>query len=387
MQRFLNPYRPGPGTRPAVLVGRDRLIDDFAVILRRAIDRRPGKGCMTLGLRGTGKTVLVNRFLEVASDEGVPTAFVEASESGSFRSQMATRLRSALLGLESGHVRRMVTRALGALKSFALHLPNGSSVSVGVEPLLGLADSGELTEDLTDLFVATGEAAVECQTGFVVAVDEAQYLRPPQLGALIAAVHRTTQLDLPVVLVLTGLPQLRGLVGRARSYSERMFTIAELGPLSSEETLDALTIPAEDQGVSFDTSATESIFEHSHGYAYFVQEWGYHTWNAAPMKHITIDDVRAAHEDVLETLDRDFFRVRFDRLTPKEREYLRAMAHLGPGPHRSGDIASHLGIKVQSAAPRRSNLIAKGMIYGPAHGDTAFTVPLFDGFLKRLMPG
>ncbi len=385
MDRLENPYRPGAGTAPAALVGRDALIDEFGVTLRRAVGGQPGKSCMPLGLRGVGKTVLLNRFSQIASNEGVRTAFIEATDSGSFASQLAVRLRRVLLELATSPVKRAVTRALGALRAFSLQLPDGTSISVGVEATQGLADSGLLDEDLADLLVATGEAAADCGTGLVLAIDEAQYLTEQEMGAVIGAIHRTSQLDLPVVAVATGLPQLRGLAGRARTYTERLFTFPEIDVLNRADARAALTIPAADRSVAFTPEAIEAIVDSSRGYPYFVQEWGFHAWNAAPASPITLDDVRATNPMVIETLDRDFFRVRFDRLTPKERQYLRAMADLGPGPHRSGDIAAALKVQVTSVAPRRSGLIAKGMLYSPAHGDTAFTVPLFDEFLKRAM--
>ncbi|WP_419842688.1 hypothetical protein [Candidatus Poriferisodalis sp.] len=220
----------------------------------------------------------------------------------------------------------------------------------------------------------------------MLAIDEAQYLAEQEMGAVIGAIHRTTQLDLPVLLVATGLPQLRGLAVGARTYTERLFTFPDIDVLSSDDARAALMMPAAEQGVEFSGEAAEAIVEASRGYPYFIQEWGHHAWNAAPATPITLDDVRATTATVMARLDRDFFRVRFDRLTPKERQYLRAMASLGPGPHRSGDIASALGVRVTSVAPRRSQLIAKGMVFSPAHGDTAFTVPLFDEFLKRAMP-
>lgn len=386
MDRLANPYRPGAGTQPAALVGRDVTIDDFGVALRRTLDRRPGKSCMLLGLRGTGKTVLLNRFMEIAGHEGAMTAFLEASDSGSFGHLLAIRLRRVLLQLADGPVRRAAARALGALRSFALHLPDGSAISVGVEPTPGLADSGVLSEDLADLLVAAGEAAADAGSGIVLAVDEAQYLPVDELAATIGAIHRTTQLNLPVVLVAAGLPQLRALAGQARTYTERLFAFPEVGALTPDQARDALTLPADAHQVRFEPEAIESIVVESQGYPYFVQEWGYHAWNAAPGSRIGRDDVNAARRSVADTLDRDFFRVRFDRLTPKERAYLRAMAELGPGPHRSGDIAAALGVRVQSVAPRRSALITKGMVYSPAHGDTAFTVPLFDEFLRRAIP-
>ena len=298
---------------------------------------------------------------------------------------MAVRLRRILLEWNSG-VRRAVTTALGVLKSFTLRLPEGASISIGVDPLVGRADSGLLADDLTDLLVAAGEAAATCGAGLLVVVDEVQYLSADELAALVTAIHRTTQLGLPVILTGAGLPQLPGLVGAARSCAERLFEFPAVNSLPPPEAADAIVVPARDRGAELTPAAVDLIVAESGGYPYFLQEWGHHVWNAAPASPITDDDVRSARVGVIETLDRDFFRVRFDRLTPKEKDYLRAMAVLGPGRHRSGEIAAELGVRVESVAPRRSGLIAKGMIYSPAHGDTAFTVPLFDQFLLRALP-
>ena len=386
MDEFSNPYRPGAGTTPPALLGRDELIKRFTTAAQRAKAERPGKSVMAVGLRGVGKTVLLNRFSEIAAGEGFDVAFIEATDSGDFATVLAVRLRKILLELDRGAVSRAVVRALRVLKSFTLQLPDGSTIHIDPEPLLGEADSGRLTDDLTDVLVATGEASRDRGRGLLVAVDEVQYLSEEELGALIVAVHRTTQLNLPVVVVGAGLPQLPGLAGEARSYSERLFTFPEIGSLTDEHARGAIEIPANAAGVRLEPAAVERIVRASHGYPYFLQEWGYHVWNHALSSPIPAADVDAVHALVMAALDRDFFRVRLDRLTPKEREYLRAMADLGPGPHRSGDIAAELGVRVESVGPRRAGLIRKGMIYSPAHGDTAFTVPLFDEFLKRAMP-
>ena len=385
MDRLQNPYQPGAGTRPPALIGRDELIDGFGVTLRRTLTGRSGKSCMLVGLRGVGKTVLLNRFAEIAEAEGVKVGFIEAPENGDFRTLLAVRLRRILLEW-NGRVSRAVTTALGVLKSFTLKLPGGASIAIGVDSLAGRADSGLLAEDLTDLLVAAGEAAGACDSGLMVAVDEVQYLSGDELAGLVTAIHRTTQLGLPVLLTGAGLPQLPALVGAARSYAERLFEFPPVSSLPPEEAAAAIAVPANELGVELTSAAVDRVVTESGGYPYFLQEWGYHVWNAAPANPITDDDVNAARSSVIDTLDRDFFRVRFDRLTPKEKDYLRAMAVLGPGRHRSGDIAAALGVKVESVAPRRSGLIAKGMIYSPAHGDTAFTVPLFDQFLLRAMP-
>ena len=388
MDRFANPYRPGAGTPPPALIGRDDLIEGFEFTLRRAIDNRPGKSYMAVGLRGAGKTVLLNRFVGIGTELGMQVGFIEAPESGDFRSLLSIRLRKILLELQSRPVRdaarRLITRALSVLKSFTLHLPGGVSLSLGVDPLVGHADSGQLAEDLTDVMVAVGEAASGCESGMVLAVDEVQYLSKEELAALVTAIHRTTQLDLPIVLVGAGLPQLPGLVGEAKSYAERLFEFPAVGSLSRRDAAEAIMLPAEELGVEFEPAALDRIVEESRGYPYFLQEWGFHVWNGSPARPITDEDVRSVRPVVIAALDDNFFRVRMDRVTPKEREYLRAMAELGPGPHRSGDIAAQLGVKTESVAPRRANLISKGMIYSPAHGDTAFTVPLFDDFLRRV---
>jgi hypothetical protein len=383
---FTNPFRPGAGAPPPALVGRDGLIGQFSLTLRRAVVGRPGKSVMPIGLRGVGKTVLLNRFEAIARKEGLKVVFIEAPESGDFRRLLAARLRAILVDLDRGPVSKVVQRALGTLKAFTYNLPDGTSVSIDVDPLTGSADSGVLSEDVTDLLVATGEAARDRGSGVVFAVDEVQYLSAEELAAMITAIHRTVQLNLPVVLVGAGLPQLPGLAGDAKSYAERLFEFPRIGSLSKADAEAVLVLPAEEQGVAFEPKALAELLDHTQGYPYFLQEWGYHVWNAAERSPIRAADVRRVAAQVQQHLDDNFFLVRMDRLTPAEKKYLRAMAELGAGPHRSGDIAAQLGVKVESVAPRRSGLIQKGMIYSPAHGDTAFTVPLFDEFLRRAVP-
>ena len=266
---------------------------------------------MLVGLRGVGKTVLLNRFAEIAGAEGVKVGFMEATENGDFRTLLAVRLRGILLEWNS-RVRRAVTRALGVLKSFTLKLPAGASISIGVDPLAGRADSGLLAEDLTDVLVAAGEAAAACDSALMVAVDEVQYLSTNELAALVTAIHRTTQLGLPVILTGAGLPQLPALVGAAKSYAERLFEFPVVSSLPPAEAAAAIVVPAREFGVEFTSPAVDRVVAESGGYPYFLQEWGYHVWNAAPSSPIADDDVRAARSSVIGTLDRDFFRVRFD---------------------------------------------------------------------------
>jgi AAA ATPase-like protein len=389
MDPVANPYSPGAGTPPPALVGRDALIASFRVTVQRAMRGRPGQSVMPIGLRGVGKTVLLNRFVETASALGAQAVLIEAPEDGNLRQLLAKEARRVLLHLDrAGAVSQAVKRALRVFKSFSIKLsPDGTfSAEIDIDPEIGIADSGILADDVTDLFSALGEAARDRGVALVIAIDEVQYLSADELGALITAVHRTTQLQLPVVLVGAGLPQLPGLAGNARSYAERLFTFPEIGPLSAPEARFAITRPAEAQGVTVDPDAADAIIANTHGYPYFLQEWAYEAWNLAEGKTIRAADVTRAAPLVNNKLDGNFFRVRFDRLTPTEKKYLRVMAKLGPGPHRSGEIAREYGARVESVGPLRSGLIKKGMIYSPSHGDTAFTVPLFDEFLKRAMP-
>jgi hypothetical protein len=383
MDEFENPFSPGAGTPPPAFVGRDSLIAGYRIALRRTKSGRPGKSIMPIGLRGVGKTVLLNRFHEMAQEHELAAAFIEAPETGDFKSILAARLRTILLELDKGPVSRAVKRALGVLRSFTLNLPDGTSISLNVDAIEGTADSGVLADDLTDLLVAVGLATKDRGRGLLLAIDEVQYLTSDELGALISAIHRTVQLSLPVILVGAGLPQLPGLAGNAKSYAERLFDFPEIGSLEPDDARAVLAMPARAQGVEFEPAALDALLDFTKGYPYFLQEWGYHVWNAAPQSPITLDDVALAAPDVQRQLDENFFRVRVDRLTPGEKDYLVAMADLGAGPHRSGDIALRLGVKVESVAPRRSGLIKKGMLYSPAHGDTAFTVPMFDEFLRR----
>ncbi len=384
MDELENPFRPGAGSPPPALVGRDGLLARFEVTVGRALGGRPGQSVMPIGLRGVGKTVLLNRFVDLAEAKGMQVGYVEAPETGDIATLLARRLRKILIALDTAGKRsRAVGRALGVLRSFTYTLPDGSSISLGVDPLTGSADSGDLSEDLTDLLVACGEAARDRETGIVLAIDEVQYLTAAELAAVIAAIHRTVQLNLPIVLVGAGLPQLPGLTGSAKSYAERLFRFPHVGSLGDDEARDVLRLPVLDAGVKYTRQALDLLIRHTHGYPYFLQEWGYEVWNVTQASPIDVDAVNRAEPLVRNKLDENFFLVRMDRLTPAEKLYLKAMADLGAGPHRSGDIAGQLGVRVETVAPRRSGLISKGMIYSPAHGDTAFTVPLFDEFLRR----
>lgn len=391
MDPVSNPFAPGAGSPPPELAGRDVLIDSATVAIERLLRGRPAKSQMLIGLRGVGKTVLLDRLVEIAERRGVVAIRVEAPEGRSLPALLAPQLRLALLRISRGdRAKDRAVRALRALAGFAgaLKVKYGDiEVGVDYEPEPGLADNGDLDHDLSALFEVAGEAAKEEGTALILFVDELQYVAEDQLAALIMALHRCAQRSLPVAMFGAGLPQLPGQLGRAKSYAERLFEFPVVGPLDPAAAADAIRKPIAAESTRIDDAAVARIVEVTQGYPYFLQEWGQQTWNVADGSPITADDVERATPLAVATLDESFFRVRFDRLSPAERRYLRAMAALGPGPHRSGDIADALGRKVTSLAPMRASLIAKGMIWSPEHGDTAFTVPLFDEFMRRVMPG
>jgi len=391
MDPVRNPYAPGAGTPPPELAGRDDLRETIRIALERVRLGNPTKSVLMVGLRGVGKTVLLDRMREDAEGVGIQTLRVEAPETRSLPAMLAPQLRQALLRLSRNEqAKELAQRALKGLAGFAKALKvkyDDIEVGFDFEPEPGLADNGDLEQDLQALLEAAGAAAKKAGTALAMFVDELQYVEEEQLAALITALHRTAQRRLPVVLVGAGLPQLRGRMGRAKSYAERLFDFPEIGPLSPEAAKLAIAKPAKDQGVEVTPDALNRIVEETHGYPYFVQEWGKHTWDTADASPITRADVENASTAAVAALDESFFRVRFDRLTPAEKRYLRAMAELGAGPHRSGDIAEKLGREVTALGPMRNQLISKGMIWSPHHGDTAFTVPLFDEFMHRIMPG
>ena len=384
-----NPYAPGAGTFPPELAGRDEIIERAAIALDRFRDGRAARSLLLVGLRGVGKTVLLTRIAQQSEARGFVVLSVEAPEKRSLPALLIPPLRTALLKLDrvaaTGDMAKKALRVLGGFVN-AMKLKY-QDIEFGVElgSESGVADSGDLEHDLIELFTEIGRAAREKETAIVLFIDELQYVEEEQFASLITALHKCAQYQLPVALIGAGLPQLVGRAGRAKSYAERLFEYPEIGPLSDAEAKKALVAPAERENVKFDDGALAEILAQTKAYPYFLQEWGKHSWACADASPITREDAVAATDLAISELDDSFFRVRFDRLTPAEKRYLRAMAQLGAGPHKSGDIAQLLNKKVQAVAPTRATLISKGMIYSPAHGDNSFTVPLFDGYMKRVM--
>ena len=390
MDQLKNPFSPGAGTPPPELAGRDDLLGEARIALERIKAGKYAQSMTLVGLRGVGKTVLLNKIREMATEIGYSVVMIEATESRNLPELILPSLRQTLFKLDAmADVSERVKRGLRVFRSFISRFTvkvKDIEFGLNIDPEKGTADSGDLETDLPELLIAIGDAAKDRNTALAIIIDEMQYLSEKEISALVMSIHLISQRQLPVVLIGAGLPQLIGLAGSSKSYAERLFRYYDIGPLSEPEAIKALQIPVLAQGVRFTDEALRELVRITCGYPYFLQEWGYSVWNVATDSPITIEDVKNATALVTKKLDEGFFRVRFDRLTQKEKEYMRAMADLGEGPHRSGDVANRLGVKVQSVAPVRSGLIRKGMIYSPAHGDTAFTVPLFNEFMLRTMP-
>lgn len=390
MDRISNPFCPGAGSPPPELAGRDALLEQANVLLSRVAKGKSEKSFLLTGLRGVGKTVLLNEIERLALTHKYRTVFVEAHDGKSLPALLAPHLRTLLFNLDRlAGVGNKAKQALGVLKSFvsAVHLKVGEiELGLDLEPTSGQADSGDLEVDLPTLFVAVAEAAQERKVAVAIFIDEIQYLAKSELSALIMAMHKMQQRQLPLILIGAGLSVLPSLAGNSKSYAERLFDFPLMTALSEEDAAKALQEPVQSEKVSFSSEAVKEIYRLTLGYPYFIQEWGYQAWNYAVKSPIDLKAVHKASEVVMSRLDENFFRVRFDRLTPKEKIYLRAMAELGEGPYRSGQIAKLLNENTTALATTRANLINKGMVYSTAHGEMAFTVPLFDQFMRRVIP-
>lgn len=385
MNPLTNPFAPGAGSRPPELAGRDTIIQDAQTAIQRALLGKSSRSQVLLGLRGVGKTVLLSKIEDMAESAGHVTSSIEAPEGKPLSELLVPKINQALRKFSAAeNAKAKVHQALGALRSFAsgFNIAYGD-LSISVDPEAGVADSGDLETDLPELFVRVGEAAKAAGKAWTLLIDEVQYLRATDLAALIVALHKISQKGLPVLFFGAGLPQVAALSGDAKSYAERLFHYPAVGALMSDDAKTAVRQPVENEGQSIAEDALLEIFLRTQGYPYFLQEWGYQCWAIAAGPEINLADATVAAIQATKRLDDGFFKVRFDRLTPKEREYVIAMAKLGAGPYRSSDVASALNETIQSLGPRRSQIISKGMIYSPSHGDIAFTVPMFNEYLMR----
>jgi hypothetical protein len=378
-----NPFAPGAGTPPPELAGRSGILQDAEVAIARA-RKGMGRSLLLLGLRGVGKTVLLNRMGEHAKQAGAFALMLEAPEGRRLAEMLVPELRRSLLALSSSQqALALAQRGLAVLRGFAgaFKVKHGDvEVSVAAP---GIADSGNLEHDLPEMLEAVVQAAQADQRALVLIIDEVQYLNSEDLSALIVATHKLGQRALPFLVIGAGLPLLAGLAGNAKSYAERLFDFPEVGPLTEGAAAEALQAPLAKARIEISREALDHVVRTTGGYPFFLQEWGYQAWNAASASPITLQDVVLAGRAAIDRLDAGFFKVRRDRLTPKELEYLNAMATLSPGPHKSSDVSSSLGKSVTATGPVRDGLIKKGMIYSPQHGLISFTVPLFDEYLRR----
>lgn len=385
MDAVRNPFAPGAGNQPPELAGRDPILSDADVALQRVLLGRHSKSQILLGLRGVGKTVLLRKMETMAEAHGYQTSFIEAPENRSLVELIYPKVHQILRKLSVMESAKALSHdAMKTLRSFAsVFKISAGDISIAVDPEIGSADSGILEYDLSDLFVRVGEAAKAANQGWALFIDEVQYLSVEELSALIVAIHHTNQKNLPIIFFGAGLPQVASLSGDAKSYAERLFDYPPVGALDNESAIAAIEQPIleEEEGITGD--ALKRVVEKTKGYPFFLQEWGFQVWNMAQQSPITAEDVERATPKALSRLDDSFFRVRFERLTPKEREYVCAMAQLGHGPYRSADVAEIIGESVQTLGPRRAQIINKGMIYSPSHGDIAFTVPMFEDYLMR----
>ena len=388
MDPVRNPYSPGAGTRPPALVGRDREIEAMDTALQRLLAGRDGRSQLLTGLRGVGKTVLLNEFEQLALARGFFHEHIEVSEDAALPGALAGAFRRILLSMDARRrIGERARRALGVLKAFSLRLPDGPELNIDVEAIPGPADSGNLPDDLAGLFVELGQVARDHDTGVLVTLDEVQYLPLDILSALVVGLHRSAQLRLPITVAGAGLPTLASLTGVAKSYAERMFTFPIIGSLWPDQATEALDTPARDEGVVWEDAALARVLEVSKCYPYFLQAFGKEAWDAADgPDRITVEEVERSLPVAIAELDDGFFRVRLGRANDSERSYLRAMAELGPGPVRSSEVAKLLGKTTNALAPTRDTLIKRALCFSPRWGEIDYTVPMFGEFMKRWMP-
>ncbi len=388
MDPLANPYSMSAGNPPKALTGREAQTEQFRTLLGRLGRGMSEPSMIVFGLRGVGKTVLLLEFESIADALGWTSPDpIEIRSDTDFRAELADAAYQALLRLDR---RRALGERLksftGLLSGFKVGASTEGSVEFSFDPSAVAGASGNLERDLTSLFVELGETARQHDTGVVFLIDEMQFLGREEIEAMAAAMHRMSQKQLPIALAGAGLPQLPSLIVDAKSYAERLFSYPELGPLSVEAARQALVEPAAAEGVSYAKDALARIVELSGCYAAFVQAYGKEAWNMAPRSPIEFADVQAAEHVVQNKLDDEFFHVRFEKATPAERRYMAAMADLGDGPYRTGEVAKRLGIGVSSTSVHRDALIKKGLIYSPDHGEVDFTVPRFSPFMRRRYP-
>lgn len=390
MDPHTNPYTPGAGARPPRLVGRDAEVRDFSVAFKRLGGGQPARSFVLDGLRGVGKTVLLNEADALAREHGwVSSGVLECNEDDDLPLLMARLSHRALRRLSAGRrVGAGLKRALGVLRAFTFAMDEQGAwrFNIDVKAVTGVADSGDPATDIVELLAEVGVAAAEHGSGAVFLLDELQFLGRRSLATLATAMHGVSQQNTPVLLVAAGLPQLPLMLKNAKPYTERLFDYRTIGGLSRATAATALTVPAQRARATFDQDALDLILDRAEGYPYFLQQWGETVWREAEGPAIKLLDAEAADELVNDELDRRFFRDRYEKATEAERIYLAAMADLGDGRHSSGEISAHLGMAAKELSVRRAGLIDKGLIFNPAGTHLDFTVPQFAAYLRRVHP-
>ncbi|HEV7938437.1 MAG TPA: ATP-binding protein [Solirubrobacteraceae bacterium] len=381
-----NPYTPDSGVRPQALSGRDTELAHLSSVVAQLAAGGTERHVLITGLRGVGKTVLLNEFETMCQEAGWPGETKEVGRATSIATLVGRTTRKALLQMSAKkRAGDMLRRALGALKAFEV-ATGELSFKLDVAAAVGVADSGDLTEDMRDLFVAVGEAAQESGLGFALILDEIQNLSRSDYEALIMALHRAKQRRLPVAFVGAGLPLIPSLTVEAKSYAERMFVYPSIGELSDEPAREALILPAKQQGVLWAEDAVNEVLAYTEGYPYFIQEYGRRAWALKAGNSITLQDTKNAKVLVEADLDESFFEGRIGRLTHAETAYVSAMAELGDGPQAGAAVAELLGRKPTSLSPVRDDLMRSAVIYAPRRGLVDFTVPHCSAFIRRHYP-
>ncbi|MFC4102929.1 AAA family ATPase [Paenibacillus xanthanilyticus] len=384
MDPISNPYTPGAGIKPVTLAGRDGELKKAEILLKRVKAGLQQRPIMFYGLRGVGKTVLLNEIQELAIQERYYYEHLEISENDDFKVVIALVLRKLLLRLSTlEKAKDLGKKALGILKAFTFTIPDGPEISIDTDAIKGAADSGNFQLDLTALLENLGELAKETGDPVCLFFDEVQYLKEDEFGAIIAASHRISQRNLPVVTICAGLPQILAVSGDAKSYAERLFEFIPIENLDSKNAEKAIAGPAESKGVTFNSDALQEVISITEGYPYFIQELGKQAWDVAEQSPIILSDITGAKGMFEDSLDQSFFKVRLDRATEAEKKFMKTMAEIGKGPYKVADIASKMGRPAKSLGPTRAKLVNKGFIYPPAYGLIDFSVPQFDVFLRR----
>lgn len=382
-----NPYRPGAGTTPAYLAGREQVLHDAQAVLENIRVGFPARSVIYYGLRGVGKTVLLNRIGELAEDMDVPSEYMEIAErEHSFQDAIVLHVYKLMSKLSPvDKLEGYVKKAMGILKAFSVKYTDASSgIEIAFDPVHGIADTGNLSNDMTELFLALGRLAQKKEQGAVLFIDEIQYIGGRDFEALIEALHRVNQKGYPLVIFAAGLPKIVRLAGEIKSYAERLFQYIDIGGLSAKDAELALVRPAAKLHVAYDNAAVAKVLSVTEGYPYFIQEYGKWIWeNREHADTITTAIVDRAYHDFESTMDAAFFKVRHDRATPRELEFMTAMVRCKELPCSMKDVAQKLGEPTKKVAPLRAQLIHKGFIYAPQRGTIAFTVPQFDKYLKR----